>query len=168
MQSPPSPEEINELVDRHTRPSPESAKQDPSWRRTEIYMRNEEMTEHIKLQENTDFELNLIDKLRREDNQQTHDKKTKDKVDELIATNAATQATISAMAAESTSMKSMLSQLMSYLPFATANQTDHMNRKLNRKLNQKLNRTTNCKLTKLTTKRNNRQPTLLMTWYTWE
>ena len=97
------------MVDRHTRPSPESAKQDPSRRRTEIYMRNEEMTEHIKLQEHADFELSFIDKLRREENERTTDEKTKDKVNELIAANAATQATVSAMAADSTSMKAMLS-----------------------------------------------------------
>ena len=109
MQSPPSPEEIKELVDRHARPSPESAKQDPSRRRTEIYMRNEEMTEHIKLREHADFKLNLIDQLRREENERTTDEKTKDKVNELIAANAATQATVSAMAADSTSMKAMLS-----------------------------------------------------------
>ena len=64
MQSPPSLEEIKELVDRHTRPPPESAKQDLSWKTTGIYMRNEEMTEHIRPREHADFELNLIDKLR--------------------------------------------------------------------------------------------------------
>ena len=64
MQPPPSLEEIKELVDGHTRPPPESAKQDPSRRRTEIYMRNEKMTENMKLRQHADFELSLIDKLR--------------------------------------------------------------------------------------------------------
>ena len=96
-------------------------------------MRNDEMTDHIKLRENADFELDRIDKLRQEEKERTYDDTTKDKVDELIAANAATQATISAMAAESTSMKSMLSQLLSYLPFATANETDHTEQKTEQK-----------------------------------
>jgi hypothetical protein len=37
------------------------------------------------------------------------------------------------MAAESTSMKSLLSQLLSYLPFATANETDHTEQKTEQK-----------------------------------
>ena len=69
-------------MDRHTRPSPESAKQDPSRRRTEIYLRNEAMMEHIKLRENADYELNLIDKLRKDDNERTHDEKTNENVDD--------------------------------------------------------------------------------------
>ena len=88
-------------------------------------MCNKDLTEHIKLREHADYELNLIDKLRQETNERTSDKKTENKVNELIATDAATQATISAMATESTSMKAMLTQLLSYLPFATANQTDN-------------------------------------------
>ena len=112
------------MVERHSRPSPESAK-DPTRRRTEIYMRNEDLTEHIKLRQHADHELNLIDKLRQESEERSSDDTTERKVNELIAANAATQAAISAMATESSSMKTMLTQLMGYLPFATANQTDN-------------------------------------------
>ena len=88
-------------------------------------MRNEDLTEHIKLRQHADHELNLIDKLRQESEERSSDDTTERKVNELIAANAATQAAISAMATESSSMKTMLTQLMGYLPFATANQTDN-------------------------------------------
>ena len=63
------------MVERHTMPSPESAKQDPSRRRTEIYMQNEELTEHIKLREHADYEVNLVDKLLQETDERTRDEK---------------------------------------------------------------------------------------------
>ena len=71
---------------------------DPSRRRTEFYIQGKDFQDHIKLREHTDDNLRLIEKLQRETYERTsasHDK-AEDKVDELIAANAATQATISA------------------------------------------------------------------------
>ena len=59
------------MVERHSRPSPESAK-DLTRRRTEIYMSNEDLTEHIKLRQHADHELNPIDKLRHESEERTN------------------------------------------------------------------------------------------------
>ena len=89
-----------------------------------MYMQNEDLMEHIKLREQAGHELNLVDKLRLENEERTSDEKTERKVNELIAGNAATQTTISATATESSSMRAMLTQLLGYLPFANANQPD--------------------------------------------
>ena len=74
--------------------SPESAKQDLSQRRTEIYMRNEDLTEHMTLREHADHELNPIDKLRHESEERTSNDKTEIKVNELIAANASSNASL--------------------------------------------------------------------------
>ena len=79
--------------------SPEPAMQDPSRRRTEIYIHGKAFQDHIKLREHADDNLTLIEKLQRETYERTSDDKAEDKVDELIAANAAAQATLSAMAA---------------------------------------------------------------------
>ena len=92
--------------------SPEPAMQDPSRRRTEIYIQGKDFRDHIKLRDNADDSLTLIEKLQREAYERTDNDKTEDKVDKLIAANAATQATISAMAAENASIKTLLTQLL--------------------------------------------------------
>ena len=92
--------------------SPEPTMQDPSRRRTEIYTQGKDFRDHIKLRDNADDSLTLIAKLQREAYERTDNDKTEDKVDKLIAANAATQATISAMAAENASIKTLLTQLL--------------------------------------------------------
>ena len=68
--------------------------QDLSRRRTEIYMQGMDFQDHIKLRDHADDSLTLIEKLQQEAHEITNDNKAEDKVDELIAANAATQATI--------------------------------------------------------------------------
>ena len=115
-----SPEEIDEIIGKLTspKPSPASAIQDPSRRRTEIYLREERLEEHIKLRKDEDIELRSIEKLRREEEERTNEQ-TEEKVNELIAAHAATQetmaetqATMAALAAENTSIKALLTQLV--------------------------------------------------------
>ena len=109
-----SPEEIEEVVGRliSTTPSPESAIQDPTRRRTEIYLREDQRLDHVKLRDDAGFDLRAIDKLRQEETQRTSETKTEDKVNELIAANAATQATMTALAAENAGIKALLTQLV--------------------------------------------------------
>ena len=111
-----SPEEIHYMVERLTSPeaSPELTK-DPSRRRTEIYMGKGQQHEHFKLRGDAEDDLQTIEKLH--DDQTTT--KTKEMVAELVAANAATQATISAIAADNASikednasMKALLTQLI--------------------------------------------------------
>ena len=104
--------------------SPEPAMQDPSWRRTEIYIQGKDFRDHIKLRDNADDSLTLIEKLQREAYERTDNDKTEDKVDKLIAANAATQATISAMAAENASIKTLLTQLLDRQAGTSATQHD--------------------------------------------
>ena len=108
-----SPEEIEEAVGRliSTTPSPESAIHDPTRRRTEIYERKDQRLEHLKLRDDAGFDLRAIDKIQ-EQQQRTSDTKTEDKVNELIAANAATQATVTALAAENAGIKALLTQLV--------------------------------------------------------
>ena len=74
-----SPEEVEDMVNRLTspKPSPESAIQEPSRRRTEVYMRDDRLEEHIKLREDTDFNLQTIEKLRVDEQERTTDEATK-------------------------------------------------------------------------------------------
>ena len=76
------------MIEKQTtiKPSPESSIQDPSRRRTEIYMRADQHSEHFKLRGDAEEDLQSIEKL--------HDTKTDERVNELIAANAATQATV--------------------------------------------------------------------------
>ena len=83
-----------------TKPSPGSAIQDPSRRRTEIYMRADQHSEHFKLRGDAEEDLQSIEKL--------HDTKTDERVNELIAANAATQATVAAMADDNSNIKACL------------------------------------------------------------
>ena len=99
-----------------TKPSPESAIQDPSRRRTEIYMRADRQTEHFKLRGDAEEDLHSIEKLHEE---QATETKTDEKVNELIAANAATQAaqaatqaTMAALTADNENIKALLSQLV--------------------------------------------------------
>ena len=101
--------EVDELIERL---SPNPTIQDPSRRRTEIYIREKDFEEHFKLRENVDDNLTTIEKLQRGRYEQTSDNTTKEMVNELIAANAATQATMSAMAAENAGIKTLLTQLL--------------------------------------------------------
>ena len=112
-----SPQEIEHIVEKL--PSPEASPKftkDPSRRRTEIYMGNGQRKEHFKLQGDAEDDLQTIEKLH--DDQPTTEK-TKEMIAELVAANAATQATVSAIAADNASfkddnatMKAMLTQLI--------------------------------------------------------
>ena len=64
----------------------------------------------MKLRDDAGFDLRAIDKLQEE--QRTSETKTEDKVNELIAANAATQATVTALAAENAGIKALLTQLV--------------------------------------------------------
>ena len=76
-----SPDEIEDMVTRLTspKPSPESAIQDPSRRRTEIYLRDERLLQHIKLRDDTDFDLRSIEKLQTEEEERTTEEATQEK-----------------------------------------------------------------------------------------
>ena len=105
------------MVERLTSPeaSPELSK-DPSRRRTEIYMGHGQRKEHFKLRGDAEDDLQTIEKLH--DDQPTTDT-TKETIAELVAANAATQATVSAIVADNATlkddnatMKAMLTQLI--------------------------------------------------------
>ena len=66
--------EVDELI---ARLSPEPAMQDPSRRRSEIYIREKDFKEHIKLREHVDDNLTTIKKLQRGRYEQTSDDTTK-------------------------------------------------------------------------------------------
>ena len=102
-------EAVDELIQRL---SPEPTMQDPSRRRTEIYIQGKDFQDHIKLRDHADNSPTLIEKLQREAYERTSNDEAEDKVDELIAANTATQATISAMAAENATIKTLLTQLL--------------------------------------------------------
>ena len=75
-------------------------------------MKPEDYKEHIKLRDDADSNLRSIEKLQREDTQRNDEAQTKTKVNELIAANAATQATVAAMAEDNSNTKAMLAQLL--------------------------------------------------------
>ena len=112
-------EEIEDMVTRLTspKPLPESAIQDPSRRRTEIYMRDERhkatsrsYTSSYETMPTSTYSRSKICKLKKP--KEPPKPKLKKKVNELIAANAATQATVTAMAAESATIKALLTQLV--------------------------------------------------------
>ena len=122
------------MVDRLTspNPSPEPAINDPSRRRTEIYMKAAEYEDHIKLRQTAELNLRSIEKRQAEEDK-TNEAKTNEKVNELIAANAATQATMAAMAADNENIKALLSQLVQLQAKQTGNsktatETDTENR----------------------------------------
>ena len=105
------------MVEKLTSPeaSPELSK-DPSRRRTEIYMGHGQRQEHFKLRGDAEDDLQTIEKLH--DDQPTTET-TKETIAELVAANAATQATVSAIVADNATlkddnatMKAMLTQLI--------------------------------------------------------
>ena len=98
--------------------------QDPSRRRTEIYIRDKDFEDHIKPREHAEDNLTTIEKLQRGLYEQTSDDKTKEMVNELFAANAATQATVSAMAAENAGIKTLLTQLLQLQSSAKQNDTE--------------------------------------------
>ena len=124
-----SPEEVEDMVNRLTspEPSPDFAIQEPSRRRTEVYMRDDRLEEHIKLREDTDFNLQTIEKLRVDEQERNTDEATKEKVNKLIAANAATQETVAAMAALLTSLTQLIQaqQEQGAKQGAKATETEH-------------------------------------------
>ena len=111
------------MVQRFT--SPTTATQDPSRRRTEIYMRPDEQKEHFKLRADANEDLQAIDKLH--EAASATDTTTEDKMNELFAANAATQATVAAIADDNWSIKAMLTQLLKLQsqPTETATETEN-------------------------------------------
>ena len=109
-----SPEEIEARVEVLTSPeaSPEQPVSDPTRRWTEIYMKGADLKEHIKLRDDADSNLRQIEKIRQEETELPNEAKTAEKVNELIAADAATQAAMAAisMAADNTSIKTLLTQ----------------------------------------------------------
>jgi hypothetical protein len=129
-----SPDEIEARVEMLTSPeaSPEQTVSDPTRRRTEIYMKSDDLREHIKLRDDADYDLRQTEKTRQDDKERTNEAKTAEKVNELIAANAATQAAMAAMAADNTSIKTLLTQLLqlqakqnSTEATATVTETEH-------------------------------------------
>ena len=104
-----SPEEIEAMADSITspNPSPEPAINDPSRRWAEIYMKAAEYEDHIKLRKRADLNMCSIEKQQADENK-TNEAQTNEKVNELIAANAATQATMAAMAADDANIKALL------------------------------------------------------------
>ena len=96
------------MVQRFT--SPTTTTQDPSRRRTEIYMRPDEQKEHFKLRADANEDLQAISKL--QETAAATDTTTEQKMNELFAANAATQATVAAIADDNWSIKAMLTQLL--------------------------------------------------------
>ena len=88
-----SPEEIEARVEMLTSPEalPEQPVSDPTRRQTEIYMKGDDLKEHIKLRDDADSNLRQIEKIRQEETERTNEAKPAEKVNELIAANAATQ-----------------------------------------------------------------------------
>ena len=68
--------------------------------------------DHMKCRDDAAYGLRAIEKLRQEEKQRTSETKTEDKVNELIAANAATHATMTALAAENAEIKALLAQLV--------------------------------------------------------
>ena len=111
------------MVQRFT--SPTTTTQDPSRRRTEIYMRPDEQKEHFKLRADANEDLQAINKL--QETAAATDTTTEQKMNELFAANAATQATVAAIADNNWSIKAMLTQLlqMQSHPTETATETEN-------------------------------------------
>ena len=109
--------EVDELI---AKLSPEPAVLDPSRRRTEIYMKADDYKEHLKLREDVNDDMQPEKKKHEEKEQRTNDEKTTTTVDELIAANAATQATVAALAAENADIKALLTQLVQLQAKSTA------------------------------------------------
>ena len=111
-----SPDEIEARVEMLTSPeaSPEQSVSDPTRRRTEIYMQGDDLREHnvIKLRDHADSNLRQIEKIRQDEKERTNEAKTAEKVNELIAANAATQAAMATMAADNMGIKTLLTQLL--------------------------------------------------------
>ena len=66
------------------------------------------LLEHIKLRDDTDFNLRSIEKLQTEEEERTIEEATQEKVNELIAANAATQATMTAISAQLSSLTQLI------------------------------------------------------------
>jgi len=129
-----SPDEIEARVEMLTSPeaSPEQSISDPTRRRTEIYMQGDDLREHIKLQDDAGSNLQQIEKILQDKEERTNEAKTAEKVNELIAANAATQAAMATMAADNMSIKTLLTQLIqlqakqkSTEATATVTETEH-------------------------------------------
>ena len=86
--------------------------QDPSQRQTEVYIREKDFEEHIKLRKPVDDNLTTIETLQKGLYERTRDDTTNKPSNELIAANAATQATVSVMAAETAGIKTQLAPLL--------------------------------------------------------
>jgi len=111
--------EVDDLI---AKLSPESAIKTPSRRRTELYMRNDEQifdgtarlrqatdgdttskVDYFKLKMGTDDDLRTVETLT---------KTTDEKVDELMAANAATQAGMAQLAQDNAKLQAMMMQMI--------------------------------------------------------
>ena len=75
-------------------------------------MKADDYNEHIKLREDVYDDLRPEKKKQEEEQQRTKEEKTTTTVNELIAANVATQATVAAFAAENADSKALLTQLV--------------------------------------------------------
>ena len=123
--------------------------QDPSQRQTEVYIRENDFEEHIKLRKPVDDNLTTIKTLQKGLYERNRDDTTNKPSNELIAANAATQATVSVMAAENAGIKTQLAPLLPLQSPAkqkeeqTETGTETTNKKLNEQTaKQKIDKTT--------------------------